>query len=268
MDKIPVSVLVVTKNEEAVIARCLDALSDFDEVIVVDSSSSDCTAEIAGDMGVQVVDFVWNGQYPKKRQWCLDHIDIQHDWVFWVDADEVVPPALVEEIRALDFNCVGYFVQGQYVWNGLVLTYGMRNNKIMLFDRKAMAFPVVDDLECPAMGEIEGHYQPIMKSPGRIGQLNATLLHYANDDRGRWASRHDRYAQWEAHMNRKCAWPEDPIWWREHLKDFLRASFLRPYVMFSYSYFLKFGFLDGRAGFDFARARKLYCDMVLAAFKH
>ncbi len=265
MDKIPVSVLVVTKNEEAMIEQCLDALSDFDEVIVVDSLSSDRTVEIALDAGVRVVDFEWDEQYPKKRQWCLDNLQIRHDWVFWVDADEVLTSDLIAEIRMLDFQCVGYFVKGQYILNGRVLKYGMQNNKIALFNRKRMTFPVVDDLDCPDMGEIEGHYQPVLRRDGIIGQLNATLLHYANQDAVAWTKRHERYARWEVYMARSHAWPKDPVWWREWLKRCMRSSRFRPYVLFMYSYICKLGFLDGRAGYEFAQSRKRYCEMVLAA---
>ena len=83
--KIPISVIVVTKNEERRVARCLDALSDFSEVIIVDSMSDDKTREIAATKGARVVQFTWNGQYPKKRGWCLAHLDTAHDWILWID---------------------------------------------------------------------------------------------------------------------------------------------------------------------------------------
>ena len=176
---IPVSVIVVTKNEDVQIVRCLTALAVFDEVVVVDSHSTDRTKEYAQAVDVRVVDFEWNGLYPKKRQWCLNHLDLAHDWVFFVDADEVVPRELAEEIAALDFTAAGDFVGGVYVAHNKTLKYGVRNNKLCLFDRRRVAFPVVDDLDLPGMGEIEGHYQPVLK-PGcdndTIGCLRTPLL--------------------------------------------------------------------------------------------
>lgn len=119
MGSIPVSVLVVTKNEAKNIARCLEALEDFSQVIVIDSYSTDRTCNIAREYGAEVVLFDWNGKYPKKRQWALSGVNIGYNWVFWVDADEVVTPELVQEIHKI-FACgeprkSGYFVKGRYV---------------------------------------------------------------------------------------------------------------------------------------------------------
>src|SRR5690606_18106359 len=135
-DKIPLTVIVTTKNEEKKIGRCLASLSAFAKVIVVDSHSIDRTCPIAREHGVQVVSFRWDGKYPKKRQWCLETLALSYDWVFWVDADEVVTPALVKEIREIFAKKpahAGYFVRGRYVWNGEILEHGMMNNKLCLF---------------------------------------------------------------------------------------------------------------------------------------
>lgn len=268
MSKIPVSVLVTTKNEEAGIERCLKALVDFDEVIVIDSHSSDKTAERSRAVGVDVVMFKWNGLYPKKRQWCLDTLKIRHNWVFWVDADEVLTPDMIEEIRDL-FVCepeyAGYFVKGRYVWNGKVLKHGLMNNKLALFDRRKMEFPVIDDLDIEGMGEIEGHYQPVLKQgceQETIGQLKHPLLHYAYDDKEKWEKRHKQYAHWEASVTKRNVWPQDPVCTRQMLKNCTRTSALRPFVMFIYSYVIRLGFLDGVEGYHFALSRKKYCDMV------
>ena len=269
MDKIPVSVIVVTKNEEESIARCLAALQDFAEIIVVDSHSTDRTCDIARDAGACVVPYEWNGRYPKKRQWCLEVLDIAHDWVFWVDADEVVTLAVIEEIRGIfrdNPQAAGFFVRGQYIWRGMLLKHGLQNNKIALFNRHKMMFPVVDDLDIPGMGEIEGHYQPVCKDgcSDSIGQIAAPLLHYASEDEARWEARHIRYAQWEAAMTKGERWPDDPVYWRDCLKKLVRRSALRSYLMFFYSYVAKCGFLDGKAGYDFALSRKKYCHLILS----
>jgi glycosyltransferase involved in cell wall biosynthesis len=89
---IPVSVIIVTKNEEKRLGACLEALSlgHFDDVWVVDSQSGDGTCAIAAQHGARVEDYVWNGKYPKKRGWCLEYLELAHDWVFFVDADEIV----------------------------------------------------------------------------------------------------------------------------------------------------------------------------------
>ncbi len=160
MHKIPISVIVTTRNEEKNIVRCLKALTEFSEIIVVDSTSTDKTCDLAQSLGVRVENFLWNGNYPKKRQWTLENIRISHDWVFWVDADEEVTLECVKEIRQVFSKNVkeaGFFVRGRYIWRGQKLRYGMMNNKIALMNRHKMMFPVVEDSHMEGMGEMEGH---------------------------------------------------------------------------------------------------------------
>ena len=268
MDKIPVSVLIITKNEEKNLARCLQSCQNFGEVIVIDSHSTDKTVKIARNFGAKTELYKWDGRYPKKRGWCLESLNITHDWVFWLDADEVLTPEITREIERFiksPPNLAGCFVKGLYIWNGQKLRFGMRNNKLALFNRHKMEFPVIDDLDIDGMGEIEGHYQPVPKKDfeqSGIGQIKAPLRHYAYEDEKRWEARHQRYAHWEAEMTRRGTWPQDPVWWREWLKRVIRTSILRPYIMFIYSYIWKFGFLDGRAGLNFAKSRYKYCQMI------
>ncbi len=262
--KIPVSVIVATRNEQDAIGTCLSALERFDEIVVVDSESTDQTATLSERFGARVVSFVWNGRHPKKRQWCLDTLTLRQNWIFFVDADEIVPPALSDEIAALFTPGPpprkAYFVDGTYVWHGKPLRHGLRNAKITLFDRRCLMFPVVDDLDFPGMGEMEGHYQPVPKALGgaRIGHLRTPLLHHTCPDRAAWDARHARYALWEAHMSVHNAWPADPIPARNRLKLLFRALPCRDAMAFIHSFVWKKGFLDGIAGLDFALARAAY----------
>ncbi|MCB1559447.1 MAG: glycosyltransferase family 2 protein [Alphaproteobacteria bacterium] len=263
LSPIPVSVLVVTKNEEARIADCLRALQDFGEVIIVDSHSKDQTCCEAAKNGARVVSFQWNGQYPKKRQWCLDHLELKFDWVFFVDADEIVSTVLIDEIRSLFLEHepeeAGFFITGRYQIGGRLLRFGIPNNKIALFHKSKMKFPVVDDLDLLGMGEIEGHYQPVcLEKDGKIGALRSYLVHLALEDERAWAFRHEKYAMWEAGMNRKQAWPQDPVRWREIVKSFLRRSRYRAEIIYFLGYFLRFGFLDGKAGLKLATFKYKY----------
>lgn len=262
--RVPVSVLISTKNEASCLARCLSALSAFSEVVVIDSGSTDDTCKIARDRGARVVPFTWDGRYPKKRQWCLDHLTLAHEWIFFVDADEVVTPALADEIATTLQNPQhdGYFISGLYVIQGRVLKHGLRNRKIVLFKRHAFQFPVVNDLDIPGMGEMEGHYQPVPVAGATIGALRSPMLHYAYNSGEAWQSRHERYATWEAGMNAKGAWPCDPDLRRERLKRIFRALPCRGVIAFMHSYIYKRGFLDGRAGFWLARDRYHYYTLV------
>lgn len=274
---IPVSVIVVTKNEAAKIAACLSALTDFQEVWVVDSASRDATATIAAKHGAKVVNFIWNGAYPKKRQWCLDTLPLGSDWVLFVDADEIVLPDLVEELRNLFLSggssgpsMAGYFITGRYRYQGAVLKFGYPNRKIALLHRHRMEFPVVDDLDIPGMGEIEGHYQPVctcQDGPATfgIGSLHSVMIHDALDDVRAWIFRHEKYARWEAGMNRKRAWPVDPVPLRQRIKHLVRYSplrALRPALFFIGAYVIKGGFRDGRGGWDLAARKYAYYQWI------
>lgn len=268
LSKIPVSVLVVTRNAAGMLRECLNALTDFAEVLVIDSNSTDGTKHIATECGVRIISYQWNGRYPKKRQWSLDTLDLAHKWVFFVDADEVLTSNLVNEIRILFLkepasNAAGYFINGQYVWNGKTLNFGLRSRKIALLHRQRMRFPEVDDLDCPGMGEIEGHYQPVPASPEyKISRLQSPLLHYGNRSPKEWQKRHEGYAAWESCMIKKHAWPQDPVAWRNVLKQLFRALPGRGPIAFLHSYVLKLGLLDGSAGYDFAKSRWRYYRMI------
>jgi glycosyltransferase involved in cell wall biosynthesis len=87
-NKIPVSVLIPAKNEETNLPACLESLNRADEVFVVDSQSSDRSVEIAKTYDANVVQFHFNGRWPKKKNWSLDNLPFRNDWVLIVDCDE------------------------------------------------------------------------------------------------------------------------------------------------------------------------------------
>lgn len=267
---IPATVIIVTKNEGRNIANCLRSLGqEFDDVLVVDSESTDDTKKMAAMLGAKTYDFVWNKQYPKKRQWILDNIPMKYDWVLFLDADERMTPLLIKEIeqtlRTDPENATGFFIRGQYYHHNKILRYGLQNNKIALLHKHRMMFPVIDDLHLNGMGEIEGHYQPVVKDGHtnfRIKSLKHPLLHLALGDDAAWEKRHKRYAQWERGMNKHALWPEDPVRLRQILKQIFRNIPMRPHIAFLHCYIIKTGFLDGRAGLDWARKRYRYYKLI------
>ena len=114
------SVIVPVKNEAENLRRCLPALSWADEVFVVDSQSTDETAEVAAEHGATVVQFHFNGTYPKKKNWSLENLPFRNEWVLIVDADEVVIPELAAEIgrRIREDEADGYYLNSQYYFLG------------------------------------------------------------------------------------------------------------------------------------------------------
>jgi glycosyltransferase involved in cell wall biosynthesis len=261
-EKIPVSVIVMTKNEERVIRHTLQSVQDFAQVFVVDSHSSDATCEISKGFDVEVVQFTWDGGYPKKKEWCLVNLPFAHDWVLYLDADELVTPALVEELRSL-LSPTGpapqhaaYDVELDYYFLGRMLRHGHRVTKRVLARRDRLSWPRIDDLGVANMWEVEGHYQPIVA--GSVGRLRGRLEHNDRDPLFDYFARHNRYSDWEAHLLDRAEEAQHVQGVRSRRgRRYARLPF-KPAAFFTYSFLLRRGFLDGRAGFHYAVAHSFY----------
>jgi len=265
--KIPVSVIIMTKNEERNIEKCLRSVDQFDEVFVIDSNSDDATCDIANRMGVKVINFSWDGKYPKKKQWCLENLSFTHDWVLYVDADEEVGKDSAEEMRhALEINQgdSGYFVGFDYIFLGRKLNYGHRVYKLVLFKRSKGRFLDYDDLSVKNMWEVEGHYQP--QVDGRVGLLQNRMAHNDHDNLFHFYEKLNKYSDWEADLRMQGALRHDKQavissrrralqWVGDHVP-------FRGLAMFVYAYILKRGFLDGRPGFYYALSLGIYHSLI------
>ena len=261
MSKVPATVVILTKNEEASLPSCLAAVEDFDEIVVVDSHSDDRTVEIAAGAGARVVRFSWDGRYPKKKQWSLENASGGHDWVLMLDADERPSPTLVRELRALLADPGALAEVGavdiplEYQWQGRRLRFGHRVTKRALVHRQRVSFPVVDDLAVTNMWEVEGHYQP--QTAWAVRPAHGRLLHHDEDPLYGWFARHNRYSDWEAHL-RAASMVGDVARLRSAKGRRFASMPGKPLIFFLYAYVLRAGFLDGRAGFDYAVAQAFY----------
>ena len=260
MNKIPVSVLVQTKNEEKGILRCLAALKDFDEVIVVDSNSTDRTAELARTAGATVINFTWNGRFPQKKQWQLTRVDTRNEWLLMLDADEFPTPELTRELRSIAEDPaetrVAFDLPVAYHFAGAVLRHGHRVVKRSFLRKGRNAFRNIDLLHLPGMGEVEAHYQP--EPSGAVGRTTALLVHHDADPVRTWFDRHNRYSDWEAFIRTRPATRDAVRGSKSSQGRRFDAVPLKPLVFFLYSYVLRRGFLDGRAGLDYALALSAY----------
>lgn len=258
---LPVSVLVQTKNEAVGIGACLASLKQFDEVIVVDSASTDGTADVAAGMGVEVINFVWNGHYPKKKQWQLDNVATRNEWILFLDADETPSQLLVAELEKLfsagpGSRTAAVDIDLDYVFAGRMLKHGHRVTKRALVRRDRVAFVPVDDLAVPGMGELEGHYQPVVE--GSTVRAKGRILHNDLDPVSSWFQRHNRYSDWEAHLRFNATLSTSVRRNRTLKGRVFDAMPAKPLVFFLYGYVVRAGFLDGRAGFDYAFALAAY----------
>lgn len=255
-----VTAVIFTRNEENNIAQCITSLNSFAYIIVVDSESTDQTVEIARSYGVTVVHFIWDGKYPKKRQWVLENCDFKTQWIMFVDADERCTPELEGEIKkflALRENTYAAgSVRLNYYFLGKLLRFGHKNLKTVLLDPTKAYFEPIDDLGAPGMGELEGHYQP--KINGKTFRFKSGLIHFDNDPIYSWAERHIRYARWEGYLLNRPDVRSNVYRRKSRPNRGLRLLKFQGLFFFIYSYFFRFGFLDGKAGFDYAFGRAWY----------
>ncbi|ONK14821.1 glycosyltransferase family 2 protein [Streptomyces sp. MP131-18] len=261
MTVLPIVVAIPTKNEAANIAGTVrSVVGHFRAVVVVDSDSTDDTRALAEAEGAQVVPYTWNGRYPKKKQWCLDHVRTDIPWLLFLDGDETPSPELLTELRRifLDGRPVrpaAFDIPLGYWFAGRRLRHGHTIVKRALLDRTRARFPEPGDLAAPGMGEQEGHYQPLAEP---VHRLRTPIEHMDLDPVRTWFERHNRYSDWEA-------WLEAHPDVREEIRTaktrqgqvFHRAPF-KPLLSFAYAYVYRRGFLDGRAGLDYALAMSFY----------
>ncbi|HEV2731363.1 MAG TPA: glycosyltransferase family 2 protein, partial [Terriglobales bacterium] len=135
---LPISVIIAARNEAHNLPRCLEFLRGVGEVYVVDSNSSDETGEIARSFGATVVQFIYHGGWPKKRQWAMETLPLTYHWILLLDADEALTPELAEEIRhAIQKpECNGYYIALQMFFLGRALRHGDASfYKLSLFRR-------------------------------------------------------------------------------------------------------------------------------------
>lgn len=264
---IPVTVIVAVRNEERKIANCLRSVEQFDQIFVVDSHSTDRTCEIALEMGATVVQFDYDGGWPKKRNWALKNLPVRNEWVFLLDADERIPVVLGDEIRNVvrSSDCDGYFVKWRFLFLGAWMKRSWSHGWMLRFFRHGKG--EFEDLGMRGEGgwDTEVHENVVVQ--GCCGKLKS-LLDHDNHDLTRWISKQNEFSTWNAMRRRQqLRDPLPPFRWLfssqpSRQRKLLKAVFLRlpfkPAVTFLYLYFLKFGFLDGRAGFYFCRLRAMH----------
>src|ERR1017187_3217487 len=149
-----------------------------ESVILLDSHSSDDTAKIAKKSGIQVVQFNYQGGYPKKRQWALDHLKIKTPWVLLIDADEEVTAELWEEIREVidtKNSRDAYFICKQFHFMGQKFRFGgFSFDAVLLFRKGKVRFENLIDEPKESM-DMEIHERLIVK--GTTGKMKNTLIH-------------------------------------------------------------------------------------------
>jgi len=273
--KVPLSVIVPVRNEAENLRRCLPALSWADEVFVVDSQSTDSTPFVAAQHGAKVVQFQFNGSYPKKKNWALDSLPFRNPWVLIVDADEVVVPELAEEIgrRIASDEADGFLLNMKYFFLGRRIRHCGYSEcwNLRLFKHALGRYERIPATPGSQAGDNEAHEH--VELTGRVARLRHELDHYAYPTISTWVEKHDRYSGWEAENFERFLREPVPksIGPGKRLKRNLKKVYLRmpmrPCLRFLYAYIVRLGFLDGRPGlvfclllafYDFLAAAKIY----------
>ena len=266
----PISILIPAKNEAANIRDCIESARFADEIVVVDSASVDGTQEIARSLGAHVVNFTWNGQHPKKKNWALAQVPWKHEWVFILDADERITPELAAELTAIAAMpvppCEGYYVNRRFWFlDGWLMHCGYYPSWNLRFFRHQVGryeqFTGVDDTQS---GDNEVHEHVILN--GRSGHLRHEMEHYAFPSIAIWVEKHNRYSNWEARLTESTDGTAEAtqaaitpsLALKRRLKKMASRLPFRPTLRFVYHYLLRAGFLDGYRGYVFCRLMAFY----------
>ena len=254
-----VSVVILTLNEAHNIEACVRALGFSDDIVVLDSLSTDRTAEIAGRLpNVRVFQRPFDTEY-KQRNFALHEIAYKNRWLYICDADERVPADLAKEIMdvaaAPDCPHAAFRTRYKNMYLGKWIRHSssyptwiirlVRPHRVTYEKRETNVHPIVD---------------------GSIGELKRHFIHYSfNAGLARWFSKHNYYSTREAIEGvriRRSGRPAirgvfaaDPMARRRTLKNWSYFLTGRGLFRFLHSYFIKLGFLDGAAGFH-------YCTMI------
>ena len=269
--KVPISLFVPCKNEEANLARCLQSVPWVDEIFVVDSQSTDRTSSIAQEHGAKVVQFEYKGGWPKKKNWALENLPFSHEWVLILDADECLPPEAEEEIRKIVTNPEekhdGYWINRRYFFLGQPLKHAYFPNwNLRLFRHKLGRYEKITNRSTDS-GDHEIHEHVVVQ--GSTGKLTSIMDHHAFPTIDSFVEKHNRYSNWEAIVESSAedddtALQHEAVKGKRRLRRIFRKLPFRPTLRFLYVYLWQGGILDGWAGYVFARLHAQYEFLSLA----
>jgi glycosyltransferase involved in cell wall biosynthesis len=252
---VPVTVIVLTLNEERNLDRTLASVAGWAaQIVVVDSGSTDATLEIARRHGAVIVAHPFES-HAAQWGWALQQLPLSTDWVLGLDADQAVTPALAASIAAAiagrGKEIAGAYVCRRQIFQGRWIRHGGYYPKYLLklFRRDSVTVDPAD--------LVDHHFQV----SGATMTLDGDLVEDNQNERAiaEWVAKHNRYARLQAmeEARRAPAGPgrvwgspdERTRWWK---RQWARLPlFVRPWLYFGYRYILRLGFLDGRQGFLF-----------------
>lgn len=259
-----VSVMIFTLNEEVHLPSCLASVEWCDDVIVVDSFSTDWTEEICRSRGVRFFQHEFEG-FGSQRNWALDQIETKYPWILILDADERVPPALADELSDKaaqgDPGIGAYRVRRRfYMWGRWLRYSSLYPNWVVRF------------IHCDRVRYLNRGHAETQRIEGTVGELQNDLIDENLKGIDEWFERQNRYARKEAEYEMNAEgeagnWSHllsrDPLLRRMALKRLAWRLPGRPIIYFFYSYLFRRGFLDGKDGLVFCIMKSIYQYMVV-----
>ena len=258
------SVLILTYNEEKNIGHCIDSVAHCDDVVVLDSNSSDATEKIAAGKGARVYQRAFDN-YAAQRNYGLKNIDYKHDWILMLDADETVPPALDQEMIATISNS-----------DNTVAMFRMRRKDYFLgkWIKYSSSYSSVWFGRLVKKGRVwvEREINEEYHTDGEVRLLKEALEHFPfNKGFHAWLEKHNRYSTMEAEYKFRNEsqklllrdfFDSDPSNRRKALKTLIYSMPGRTLIMFFGRYIFTGGILDGRSGFVYCILKSFYEYMI------
>ena len=255
---LPVSAIIAARNEARNLPRCLQSLRVLGEVYVIDSLSTDGTAQIAESFGAKIAEFRYRGGWPKKRQWAMDTLPLRYEWILLIDADEALTPELADEIKQAiqnpDFD--GYYITLRMFFLGQALRHGDASFcKLSLFRRGKGRFECRLKDQDTSMCDMEVHEHVVVE--GKTAKLKNPLLHHNVESLSRYIQKHDEYSNWEARVLSSGGRTADELppsffGTQAQRRRWLKRKLYRlpgsPLLLFVYRFIFRLGFLDGIPG--------------------
>lgn len=249
-----ISVVILTYNEAINIERCLRSVSWSDDILVMDSGSTDGTCEIAKQLGARIIQRPFD-DFAGQRNFAIDQGNLRHDWVLHLDADETVTVELKTEMLGIASDThtnLAYRVPSRLMLMGRWLKYSG------MYPSYQVRFGMRDHLRF----QMVGHGQRELLQPDELGVIKSDLIHF-NFSKGisEWLIKHAQYARDEARVAMVTTgtinWRDwylsaDPVERRRALKKWSSSMPMRPFIRFIYIYLIRRGFLDGWVGFQYA----------------
>lgn len=268
--KAPVTAMIFTLNEAIHLPSCLDALAWCDDIVVVDSFSTDTTEAICRERGARFFQNRFVG-FGTQRNWALENTEPKHPWILILDADERVTPELARELAQIACNAPGSV--GAWRVRRRFYMWGRWLRHSSLYPTWVVRFIHRDRVRYADRGHAETQVVE-----GEVRDLRHDLIDENLKGIDEWFARQNRYSRKDLEF--ELAQANTPFGWRDliHADPLCRraaqkrlASFLpaRGLLYFLYSYVWRLGFLDGRDGFIFCLMRALYqTELAIKRYDH